>query len=322
MQRTLPILAAAMSLALSALGQTQDRIQLQRDDDKGQLRVVIDGREALVYQYAADLDLPHYWPLNSPSGKNMLVQKTNPYPHHRSFWFADKVRLDGQRAVGIYNALYSGKDRKDPPYKDHSRHTAFQTLKAEGDCATVESTLIWEMDNDKPVLDEHRLLRITALGRGEYFLDVTFTLTADHGDVHFASDAVHYAWPYLRMNDTFNGSNGGTITDDKGKTGQKATNMKVALWIDYSNTVDGQTEGLVVFQCPDGKAHRWLTREYGTFGPRRPDEQSGKKFVVRKGEKIVQRVGILVHMGDVTSGRVAERYRQYIEGKPITKSTP
>jgi len=27
-----------------------------------------------------------------------------------------------------------------------------------------------------------------------------------------------------------------------------------------------------------------------------------------------QRVGILVHAGDVKTGRVAERYRQYLEG--------
>jgi len=108
--------------------------------------------------------------------------------------------------------------------------------------------------------------------------------------------------------------------DDKGKTGQKATNMKAALWIDYSNTVDGRAEGLAVFQYPDGKEHCWLTREYGTFGPRRPDEKSGKKFVVKKGGKITQRVGILVHAGDVTSGQVAERYRQYIGGKPVSGS--
>jgi hypothetical protein len=50
---------------------------------------------------------------------------------------------------------------------------------------------------------------------------------------------------------------------------QEATNMKTSCWIDYSNTVGGVTEGVAMFQWPDGKEHRWLTREYGTFGPRR-----------------------------------------------------
>jgi hypothetical protein len=91
--------------------------------------------------------------------------------------------------------------------------------------------------------------------------------------------------------------------------------MKVARWIDYSNTIAGVTEGLAVYQFPDGRKHRWLTREYGIFGPRRPDEQSGKPFNLEKGNAITQRVGILVHTGDVKTGRVVERYKKYIQGK-------
>ena len=65
---------------------------------------------------------------------------------------------------------------------------------------------------------------------------------------------------------------------------------------------------MAVFQWPDGREHRWLTREYGTFGPRRPDDRSGKPFTLKKGESITQRVGVLVHKGDVAAGRVRERY--------------
>jgi hypothetical protein len=84
--------------------------------------------------------------------------------------------------------------------------------------------------------------------------------------------------------------------------------------MDYFNTIEGKTEGVAVFQMPDGSNHCWLTREYGCFGPRRPDEKSGKPFILKKGESITQRVGILVHRGDVKTGRVDERYKQYIKG--------
>jgi hypothetical protein len=90
--------------------------------------------------------------------------------------------------------------------------------------------------------------------------------------------------------------------------------MKPALWIDTSNSVDGVTEGVAVFQWPDGQTHRWLTREYGTFGPRRPDDRSGKPFTLQQGGSIVQRVGVLVHKGDVSTGRVRERYEEYVKG--------
>lgn len=306
------LLCALMLFCIATFA--EDRVQIQRDDAKGQLTVTIDGREALVYQYANTLDLAHYFPLNSPSGKNMLVQQTNPYPHHRSFWFGDTVQLAGGRKVSFYGAYYSSKERK-PPFPDHVRHVTFAKTETKGDTALIETELVWEMDGDKPVLDEHRAMRIVALGNGEYLLDVTFTLAASHGDVAFLSDAVHYAWPYIRITERFNGEHGGTIINDKGETKQKGTNMKPALWIDYSNTVDGTAEGLAVFQWPDGGEHKWLTREYGTFGPRRVDERSGKPFTLTKGQTITQRVGILVHRGDVTSGRVAERYKQYVDGK-------
>ena len=68
---------------------------------------------------------------------------------------------------------------------------------------------------------------------------MTWTLTAAYGDVAFVSDDVHYAWPFLRLDPVWNGEHGGKITSDSGATGQEATNMKPALWIDYSNTVDG-----------------------------------------------------------------------------------
>jgi hypothetical protein len=255
----------------------------------------------------------------------MLVQQTDPYPHHRSFWFADTVRLEQGREVSTYNALYTGqkigKNAKTgepvygPPFKDRIRHDSFSVLESEADRAEIVSLSIWEMDGDTPVLEETRTVRVFALGEGEYLLDMTFVLTAAFGDVEFVSDDVHYAWPYLRMHPRFNGENGGVITSDTGQSGQEDTNMQPARWIDYSNTIGATTEGLAVFQWPDDQEHRWLTREYGCFGPRRPDARSGKPFALNTGESISQRVGILVHNGDVKTGRVAQRYAHYITGK-------
>ena len=314
------ILSICLWAALTA-GPLADspEIELRRNDEAGQLQVLIDGQEILVYQYIHWLDLAHYWPLNSPSGKNMLIQQTEPYPHHRSFWFADTVRLAGEREVSTYNALYSGQKTGEasygPPFRDRIRHLDFTRCEAKENTAVIEAKLVWEMDGSRPVLEEQRHLKVHALGKGEYLLDMTFRLNAAHGDVHFISDDVHYAWPYLRLHPIFSGENGGTITADNGATGQEATNMKVAHWIDYSNTVEGTTEGVAVFQWPDGQEHRWLTREYGTFGPRRPDDRSGKSFTLKKGESITQRVGILVHRGNVKTGRVAKRYKQYIKNR-------
>ncbi len=304
-----------VSVSRSCADDSSAAVVFQQQDDTGQLKVLIGDQEAFVYQYADTVDLPHIWPLRTPSGKNLLTQKAEPYPHHRALWFADTVQLAGQRKASFYNALYSGEDRR-PPFKDHVCHSEFSEMKG-GQTGSYQERLVWQMNHDVRVLDELRDVCIVPLGNGEYLLDIAFTLTAAYGDVAFVSDPVHYAWPYLRINETFNGDHGGAITNDLGQTGQKATNMQPARWIDYSNTVAGVTEGVAVFQWPypEGEPVRWLTREYGTFGPRRPDAQSGKPFTLKKGETLSQRVGILVHRGNVENGNVAQRYAQYIGGQ-------
>jgi Family of unknown function (DUF6807) len=306
---------AAVLLGLHA---SKPRIALARDDASGRLTVLVEGREALVFRYGPDLDLVHYGPMRGPSGRNMLVEKTEPYPHHRSFWFADTVRpAGGARDISFYNGLYSGVKTNSgdyaAPFRDRIRFVSFGRLAAAKGRAVVEAKLAWESEG-RAVIDETRRLAVRALGDGEYLLDLSWTLTASGPDVTFTSDDVHYAWPYLRVAPEWSGERGGRIVSDSGATGEKATTMQPALWIDYSNTVDGVTEGVAVFQFPDGAVHRWLTREYGCFGPRRPDDRSGKPFTLKAGESLTQRVGVLVHKGDAASGRVRERYEKYCRG--------
>ena len=316
-----PALAlAAFSASVLLLTACADKphVQFARDDAAGMLTVLIGGREAFVFQYGPAWDLPHYWPLRSPSGKNMLVEKTEPYPHHRSFWFADTVRPEGgERDLSLYNALYSGTQTGSgdyaAPFRERIRLVSFPKIEAKNDRAEIVAELAWETDG-RPVINEKRQLVVHSLGGGEYLLDLVWTLAPAAGDVAFVSDDVHYAWPFLRVDPVWNGEHGGKITSDSGAVGEKATNMLPALWIDYSNTVEGATEGVAVFQWPDGREHRWLTREYGCFGPRRPDDQSGKPFTLKKGDPLRQHAAVLVHKGDVTSGRVSERYDKYVKG--------
>jgi len=316
------VLALSINTSLGAAGAeppAESRIAMNQDDRTGQFQVTIDGKEAFVYCYGKELDLPHFFPVRSPAGQSMTVEHPGPYPHHRSFWFADKVALEGKRAMSVYSAWYTGSGGRanpKPPFADHVRHLEFIPGKVVGDRAEIAMKLVWEMDHNVPVLDELRKMRIVALGHGEYFLDITFTVTAAHGPVTFRSDAVHYAWPYIRMNSQFSVDGGGTITNSHGGVNQKQTNGQPAEWVDYSNTVAGQAGGLAIFSHPDNpRPHKWLTRDYGCFGPRRVAERSGKPFTLAQGESLSRRVGVLVHRGDVKSGRVAERFCQYADGK-------
>lgn len=293
------------------------RVELRERQAEGRLEVVVGGKTAAVYRHGG-VDLPHFFPVLSPSGKELTIDRAEPFPHHRSLWFADTVALRGRRQASFYNAWYMRIDKNDPqsPFRDRVRHLAFADRKAKGNEATYRERLVWEMDQKVPVLDEDRQVRVVALDRGQYFLDLRFTLTAAHGDVQFTSDQAHYAWPYVRMHPQFSVDRGGTLVNSEGEVNQKGTNNRRASWVDYSNRVGGATEGLAIFtDASTGPAPLWLTRNYGTFGPRREGARHGKPFDLKKGESIRQRVGILIHTGDAKAADVEGRYRQYRAGK-------
>jgi hypothetical protein len=295
-------------------------VDFRDDPAAGELRVLLGEQEAFTYVYGTNVDLPHLFPLRSPSGESMTVQRAEPYPHHRSFWFADTVQLAGQRVASFYNAWYSGTRigaQRQPPFRDRIRHVAFERKAPGVGQGQLELRLCWEMDEGKvPVLDETRRMRIRALGQGEYFLDLEFILTARYGEVTFCSDAVHYAWPFIRLNERFNTNGGGVLVNSEGARGQTNTNMKPAVWVDFSRANAPNAEGVALFSHPSNEhPHAWLTRDYGCFGPRRIEAKSGKPFTLKRDESLRTRVGVLVHRGDAESGRIAERYRAWSEGK-------
>jgi predicted dehydrogenase len=293
-------------------------IQLSRDDNAGKLAVLVDGREVMAYLYGPEDPLSHYWPLRSPSGRLLTVQHAEPYPHHRSLWIADHVQAESSTAVDFYHCWknYRTANRPESGFRHFIRHDRFGTIEASGHRAMIEAELRWIVDEARPVLDEHRTLQVVALGGGEYFVDLVWELRSSYGSIKFMSDPVHNAWPYIRMNPQFHGEHGGKIISDTGAMGQLGTGGRTARWIDYSNTIDGVTEGLARMVHPESDLPRkWLTREYGTFGPRRPKQLSGTLFTLRTGERLNGRVWILIHRGDASSDHVAQRYQQYVEGQ-------
>lgn len=319
------ILLVAVSSAAAAES-TGGRVAVAIDQDAGTLTLTVDAQTAFVYRFGPTVDLPHFDPFNSPSGRPMTVAITDPYPHHRSFWVADeKVQLEGQpEKANIYSALYSGVIDKAKsnwplaPYKRRVAHVEFSNWKTGGDTVEFDEKLTWK-NGDVQLLDELRHYRVRALGDGEYFLDFSFQLCATYGDVTITRDVSHYAIPYIRMSDLFNvEKGGGKIVNSDGGINQAGTNNRPAAWVDYSAPLDGQPgwEGLACMIHPDKQPpHLWLTRDYGTWGPRAPEGFHNTTFTIPKGESIDQRVGLLIHNGDAETGKVTSRYQAYGEGQ-------
>ena len=301
------------------------RIALQTDAEKGVTTIAVDGKAVVVYRHGEDVDLPYFYPWNSPSGRNMVVDITDPFPHHRAFWVSESnVLLEGEaKPFSNYMAVYSGVKKPEvskwpvAPYGQRSKHVAFANVQSTKKTLEFDETILW-LAGESKIADELRHYRFTALENGEYFLDFSFKIVAAYGKLTIKCDLTHYAWPYIRMNETFNVETGkGTITNSEAQVGQGATDQKPAVWVDYSApTPDGKMEGLACFQHPSQtEPVTWLTRDYGCWGPNRPASRHNTTFEIPKGENLVQRVGLLIHNGDVKTGKIAERYKAYCEGK-------
>jgi len=322
MKLSILIIRAACLLGVASLCASQTaagQVELKRDDAAGRLQFLVAGQERLGFEFGPETDLPHFYPMRSPSGKLLTIQKTEPYPHHRSLWFADTVRLASHRTASFYNALYSQISKTNPAagFSNAIKVAEIKVLPdSRPDEISLEMKLVWLMDKTEPVLDERRLVSFRDLGQGEYLLDLQFTVTASYGDVQFLSDAAHYAWPYVRMHPQFSVEHGGMLVNSEGGQKQAGTHNKPAKWIDYYNTIDGVTEGLAFFSHSENEhPHTWLTRDYGTCGPRRADPRNGKPFALKKGESLKTRVGLLTHRGNTTEAKISERYQDYINNK-------
>jgi hypothetical protein len=300
---------------------------LHVDTEAGRTVVRQGDRELIAYEHGPNFAIPHFFPLTSPSGKLLIAQHPEPYPHHRALWLTDRVQLEGGPDVDFYHHWKNYVDKESPElgHLHVIRHDKMTSADVVNGVALVEAGLTWitnVLDSDgtaikgggTPVLDQVMSLRVRDLGNGEALCDLTWALTASYGPVHFKSDWIHYGWPFLRISPPFAGDAGGVILSDTGARGQAETNGKYARWIDYSNVVEGIAEGVSVFIVPgpNGELPKWLTREYGTFGPRRVDAFSGTKFVLAEGESIHGRAGIFVHSGDESTARIDDRYNEYL----------
>lgn len=289
-------------------------LRFEQDDVAGRVDIFCGDHLVVGWRYGSHLGLPHWFPLRSPSGRDLLTESPQPYPHHQSLWIADKVQLGDGPIVDFYHYPKNQVDPADPSrgYSRAIRQLEAPRCTVDGKHLTLLAKLGWLVDASTVMLEDERRMVVTALEDGEFLLDLQWSLRAQQGPVTFHSDWVHHGWPYLRLAPAFSIEGGGVLIDDVGRRGQAATNGHYANWVDASSALHGVTEGVALFLPQDGEWHRWVTRDYGTFGPRRGDALSGTKPVLARGQSLDGRVRLLVHRGDAHSGRVAERYRDFV----------
>jgi hypothetical protein len=146
-----------------------------------------------------------------------------------------------------------------------------------------------------------------------YVIDVESRLSATDWDLSLGP--TRHAYFSLRVAESMAVTSGGSLTDDRGKSGGAAVSGHGARWIDYSGPVGaGHRAGLSLF--PDPRDHAdpyWFVADWGvvTVGPFRRERRD-----IRQGESMRLRYRVLVHDGDAAAAKVARRYDDYLAALP------
>jgi len=127
----------------------------------------------------------------------------------------------------------------------------------------------------------------------------------------------------VRMHTDLTEKAGGKIMDSEGRTGAKAIWGKAAKWCAYYRTFaeKGRTthRGVAIFTDPGNfRPCWWHVRDYGLmvanpFGRRAFTKGDASRVVVKKGEDLTLRFGVLVFSQDGKSPRIEEGYKAYLK---------
>jgi Methane oxygenase PmoA len=301
-----------------------NEVELKRQGDH--IDVFVVGKAFTTYYFGLDSPKPYLHPLRSaeltvvtrgwPMVKD-IPGESHDHPHHRAMFFAhgDINGVDfwgegqpSRTSQTAHGQFYSSEElpKGRTVFRELDEATG-STIRAEFDLVGPDGRVMGEETQEYTFSGDHSTRAI----------DCAFTLFANHGP--------------LKMGDTKEGTfairvvkaleaPAGHMSSSDGKTGEKEIWGKRADWVDYSGTVEGETLGIAIFDNPMNIKHPtyWHARGYGLFAvnpfgehdfyndPKRDDS-----VTIQAGESLMLRYRVLIHHGDATEAKVAEKYEEY-----------
>lgn len=287
----------------------------------------------LVGRYVIDdaVAKPHFHPLNGPTGKPVTrgypMIKDNPdeakdHPHQRAAWFCHgDVIPEGltltQRIKGVEGVDFWSES------PGHGRIVCAEVgmPKSDGNHAWIDTRNEWRTADGQKILDETRVLHVYDLGDAKLLtFDINLhasVVPITFGDTKEGSFAVRVAEFMTEKRKL-----GGALENAEGMVAEANCWGRKSAWCDYSGPVEGAVVGVTILDDPKNPhpAH-WHARGYGLMGANPfgrskagfPDARGRTDLVkLAKGDHLKLRYGILLHRGDAKTGKVAERYAEFV----------
>ena len=184
-------------------------------------------------------------------------------------------------------------------------------MKEGGDTVIITDECIWSRPGALSPVKDIRKFTITAPSatmtridveiKMEMLMDVTIKKT-------------NHSLFSARMAADLSVKNGGTMVNAEGLKSEKDTFGKGSPWIDFYGRRGEATEGLAIMQHPKNPWYPspWFTRDYGFMSPTPMYwPQNGTDTQMKKGETLLLRYRVVVHVGTNVEADIAGEFEKY-----------
>lgn len=292
---------------------------VELNSESGTIDITLNGRNFTTFRYAKSQYRPYFFPVLGPDGREATRGETSDiskdHVHHRSLYVAygevNDIDLWGEGSN-------SGR----------VVHQGFTQQHGGAVVSRIYTDNNWETKDGNVLMTDKQNFRIYNLPEEGAVVDLDLSFIASAGDVHFG-DTKEGGIMSIRVHPSMNASDGGKIENAFGGLNENETWGKRANWCDYSGVVDGTPLGLAVFDHIVNPRYPtyWHVRNYGLMGSNifgggtfERDPSKDGSYTLKEGEEMHFKFRVLIHSGDATTGKVAQKYHDFINPPTVELS--
>ena len=304
-------LSAGASRTYTLTEGTVDETGVQLSEESDTIDITLNGRPFTTFRYGKTQYRPYFFPVLGPNGREVTRGETSDiskdHVHHRSLYVA----------YGEVNDIDLWGEGSNCGKVVHQSFTQKHGGSVVGRIYTENN---WETKDGEVLMTDEQNFRIYNLPEDRAIIELDLRFIASAGDVHFG-DTKEGGIMCVRVHPSMNASDGGKIENAFGGINEGETWGKRANWCDYSGIVEGTPVGIVVYDHIVNPRYPtyWHVRNYGLMGSNifgsgtfERDKSKDGSYILKEGEEMNFRFRVLIHEGDTTQGKVAQKYHDFI----------
>lgn len=303
--------------------QAEGGVEIDLQDAK-QADFKINGQLFTSYVFQEGIARPFCYPVYGPDGK-IIVREVNipqksdiDHPHHTGIWIAQGHVNDGEDNWSTLN--------------DHATTQTQQVLVLSegpifGEMMAFGDWISGRRGVHNKLLEEHTRIRVYNTPDSARIMDWEITFFASEGGFFFG-DTKEAGTLSVRLKESMEERNGGTMRNAFGAVGEAENWGKRAEWVDYYGDVEGTVMGLTIMDHPDNHGYptHWHVRSYGLFTANQwglhdftGDPATRGDLVVREGDALTFRFRVFIHAGTTDEADVTAQYMDFIFPPKVTE---